>query len=38
MKVMHDHDDTMPISQRIQHLDVEIQSLERAAEYLKAMK
>ena len=38
MKVMHDHDAALPISQRIQHLDVEIQSLQQAAQYLKAIK
>jgi hypothetical protein len=38
MKVIHDHDAALPITQRIQHLDVEIQSLQRAAEYLKAVK
>jgi hypothetical protein len=38
MKVMHDHDASLPITQRIQHLDVEIQSLQQAAEYLKAMR
>ena len=38
MKIMHDHDATLPIAQRIQYLDVEIRSLEQAAEYLKASK
>jgi hypothetical protein len=38
MKVMHDYDAALPITQRIQHLDVEIQSLQQAAQYLKAMR
>jgi len=38
MKVMDDHDAELPITQRIQHLDVEIQSLQQAAQYLKAMR
>jgi hypothetical protein len=38
MKVLHDHDSALPITQRIQHLDVEIQSLQKAAEYMKAFK
>jgi hypothetical protein len=38
MTIMHDHDAEMPITQRVQHLDVEIRSLQQAAEYLKAFK
>ena len=38
MKVMHDHDAALPITQRLQHLDVEIKGLQSAAEYLKAVK
>jgi hypothetical protein len=38
MKVIHDHEATLPIAQRIQHLDVEIQSLQQVSEYLKAFK